>query len=92
VFISFAYLSYPSVEEFNDLSYGKYGRYIVKDGEVIVEIYMDKVWGVMCMFAKPLSKGIQFYALAGRPKAIFKNKNHGKSFYQKAYTKLYNYP
>ena len=91
VFISFVYLSYPSAEEFNDLSYGKYGRYIVKEGEVIVEVYMDKVWGVMCMFAKPLSTGIQFYALAGRPNAIFKNKNHGKSFYQKTYPKLYNY-
>src|SRR6218665_1103160 len=64
VFVSFSYLSYPSVEEFNDLSYGQYGLYIVKDGEVIVEIYMDKASGVMCMFAKPLSTGIQFYALS----------------------------
>ena len=34
VFVSFAYLSYPSEKEFNDTTYGKYGRYIIKKGEI----------------------------------------------------------
>src|SRR5687767_12514293 len=43
-FISFAYLSYPGVEEFNDLSYGRPAFYTIKDGDVIIEFYMDSAW------------------------------------------------
>lgn len=92
VFVSFSYLSYPSVEEFNDLSYGKYGRYVVENGEIIVELYMDNKYGIMFMFAKPVSTGIQFYASSFRRHALIKNRSTDGGFYKKDYTKLYNFP
>lgn len=91
VFISFAYLSYPSVEEFNDLSYGKYGRYILKDGEIIIEFYQNRQYGVMFMFAKSVPTGVQFYATAYKMKALIKNRSTDGGYYQKTYQKLYNY-
>lgn len=59
--MSFAYLSFRTKEEFNDLSYGKFGRYLIKNGEIKVEMYMDKQDGVIYMYAKPILLGIQFY-------------------------------
>lgn len=91
VFISFAYLSYPSIEEFNDLSYGKYGRYIAENGEITIEFYMNKQYGVMFMFAKPITSAIQFYATSFRRHALIKNKSTDGGFYKKEYTKLYNW-
>jgi hypothetical protein len=91
VFISFAYLSYPSAEEFNDLSYGKYGRYILKDGEIIIEFYQNRQYGVMFMFAKSVPTGVQFYATAYKMKALIKNRSTDGGYYKKDYPKLYNY-
>ena len=42
VFISFPYLSYPSHAEANDFIYGKFGYYIIKNGKIKIELYMDK--------------------------------------------------
>jgi hypothetical protein len=97
-FISFAYLSYPGVEEFNDLSYGRPAFYTIKDGQVIVEFYMDKAWGVMSMVARPSPTGIEFYKLTGGPDIKTKTKEKSannrtdNSFYKKVYTRLYNWP
>ena len=65
VFVSFPYLSYPNIQEFNDLTYGKYGRYVIKDGHIKIELYMNKQHGVMFMFAKPVLNGVQFYKTTG---------------------------
>jgi len=46
----------------------------------------------MSMVARPLSTGIEFYALAAKPDSKHKYKNRGKSFYKKDYTRLYNWP
>jgi hypothetical protein len=85
VFISFAYLSYPSVKEFNDLSYGKYGRYLLKDGEIIIEFYQNRQYGVMFMFAKPVLTGVQFYATAYKMNPLVKNKSTDGGYYKKDY-------
>lgn len=93
VFVSFSYLSYPGVAEFNDLSYGKFGRYRIEEGGILkVELYMDRQHGVMYMFAKPVSQDIQFYKTTGRGAGqvlkVTKTKKGG--FYRKGYVKLYN--
>ena len=49
------------MKELNDRGYGKYGYYIVKDGKIKIELYMNRQHGMMYMFAKPVSTGIQFY-------------------------------
>lgn len=40
VFVSHEYKNSPTEQECNDLSYGKWGMYSVKDDELIMEIYM----------------------------------------------------
>ncbi len=85
VFVSFPYLRHPTIEEFNDMTYGKYGRYIVKDGEIKIELYMNRQHGMMYMFAKPVSKGIQFYKTTGRGigQILKVSKTTDGGFYQK---------
>jgi len=92
VYISFAYLSYPTAEEFNDLSYGKYGRYVVKDGKITVEFYMNRQYGVMFMFATPVRTGVQFYATSGGMKPLFIERDTTGGYYRKDYTDLYTWP
>ncbi len=65
VFISFPYLSYPSHAEANDFIYGKFGYYIIKNGKIKIELYMDKWDGRMYKFARSVYNGIQFYKLSG---------------------------
>ena len=40
VFLSHEYKSFPTEQECNDLSYGKWGMYAVKGDELIMEIYV----------------------------------------------------
>lgn len=66
--VSFDYLSYPTEEQFNDFSYCRPAYYAIKDGQVIVEIYQDKAWGVMSMVARRLNNGgLEFYRLVNDP-------------------------
>ena len=92
MFVSFSYLSYPSVEEFNDLSYGKYGRYIIQDGKIKVELYMNKQYGMMYMYAKTTARGIQFYmsSATGMGGIFTRSRTTDGGDYRKAYTKFYN--
>ncbi len=83
VFISSTYLSYPKVGEFNDLSYGRYGRYMVKDNKITVEFYQNKQYGVMFMFAEIISTGIQFYATSYKMNALIKRKSKQGGYYQR---------
>lgn len=94
VFVSFPYQTYPKVHEFNDLSYGKYGRYIVKDGDIKIELYMNKQHGLMYMYAKPVNRGIQFYKTTGRGlgRILKVTRTTDAGFYRKDYTRLYNWP
>jgi hypothetical protein len=43
VFLSCGYCSYPTIEELNNLNYGDFGYYIIKDGEVKVEKFSSYV-------------------------------------------------
>lgn len=90
IFISFPYLSYPNNEEFNDLTYGKFGRYVVKDKEIKIELYMDKEDGMMYMFANPVANGIQFYKSTGTGvgEVLKVSKTTDEGFYRKDYAKL----
>jgi hypothetical protein len=66
--VSFDYLSYPTEEQFNDLSYCRPAYYTIKDGQVIIEIYQDKQWCVINMVARRLNNGgLEFYRLARDP-------------------------
>jgi hypothetical protein len=92
LFVSFPYLSYPGAKEFNDLNYGRYGRYIVKDGIIKTELYINKHDDMMYMFAKPVSNGIQFYKTTGRGigQVMKVSKGTDAGLYKKDYTLLYN--
>lgn len=94
IFWSFPYYSYPKEKEFNDLYYGKNGRYIVVDKKLQVEIFADKQSGIMYMFARPAADGIQFYKSTGRGlgKIMKVKRTTDGGFYRKAYTNLYNRP
>jgi hypothetical protein len=82
MFISFTYRNYPSVEEFNDLSYGQYGRYVIEEGKVKMEMLIDKQAGMMFLYAKPDEKGLTIYLATGRGKGLFNKKSKTYSFYQ----------
>ena len=88
VFVSFTYLSYPSKKELSDFSYGKYGRYIVDNEKIKVELYMDRQDGIMYMFARHVSDGIQFYKTSGRGigQIIKVTRTTDDGYYRKTYT------
>jgi|GEM_PF-1398532 len=92
VYISFAYLGYPTTAEFNDLGYGKFGRYLVNDNKITIEFYMGRQYGVMFMFAHPVPTGIQFYASSGSMRPLFVEKDTTGGYYRKHYANLYNWP
>jgi len=87
VFFSFLYGSYPSREEFKDSTYGKFGYYIVKDGIIKIELYMNKEYGMEYIYAKAAPKGIQFYKSTGRGmwQILKTNKTTDGGFYRKDY-------
>lgn len=93
VFISHPYLSYPSIEEFNDMTYGRWGYYIIKKGKIKIEYYTGKQHGMMYMFAKPVTTGITFYKTTGIGigQILKVSRDTGGVFYRKDYTKLYNW-
>ena len=61
-FVSDEYLSFPSEKEINDLSYGSYGFYIIKENELIIETYVhgfpSQFWYTYGRFQ---DDGIYFY-------------------------------
>lgn len=65
VFVSFPYLSFPNKVEFNNYSYGKFGRYIFNKNKIKIELFMDRRDGVMFMYAKVVNNGILFYKTTG---------------------------
>ena len=71
------------------MTYGKYGWYVIKDGEIIIEFYQNRQYGVMFMFAKTVSTGIQFYATSYNMNAKIKNKSTEGGYYQKKYTRKF---
>ena len=98
--VSFDYLSYPTVEQFNDFSYCRPAYYTIKDGQVIVEIYQDKVWNVQSMVARRLNNGgLEFYRLANAPDvkikqhdkdtSVNRKDNKPKGFFYKRETAFY---
>ena len=98
--VSFDYLSYPTVEQFNDFSYCRPAYYTIKDDQVIVEIYQDKQWNVMSMVARRLNNGgLEFYRLANDPDikirkndkdtSVNRKDNRPKGFFYKRETAFY---
>jgi hypothetical protein len=98
--VSFDYLSYPTAEQFNDFSYCRPAYYTIKDSQVIVEIYQDKVWNVQSMVARRLNNGgLEFYKLAKDPDvkirkndkdtSVNRKDNRPKEFFFKRETALY---
>lgn len=82
--VSFDYASYPTEEEFNDLIYCRPAYYIIKDEQVIVEIYQDKSSGVQCMVARRLNNGdLEFYRLANNPDPAIKKNDKDTSLNRK---------
>jgi hypothetical protein len=62
VFLSHEYISFPTEQEFNDLSYGKWGMYTVKEGELIMEIFVRGFPSVYWYnYAKIESEKLKFY-------------------------------
>lgn len=66
MFCSFQYLSLPSRQELEDTTYGKFGRYVIKDGKLKVELYQDNYDGYAFLYAYPVADGIQFYKSTSR--------------------------
>ncbi|MES2388280.1 MAG: hypothetical protein V4543_09785 [Bacteroidota bacterium] len=93
VFFSFAYLSCPATYQFNDLTYGKFGRYIVNGDEIKAELFMNRQYGIMYMYAKPVKNGIQFFKLSGRGigEKLMVTKTTEGGFYRKKYVSLNAY-
>lgn len=95
VFVSFPYLSYPSIEEINDLTYGRFGKYIIKNQKIVVEIY-DGVKNLVFLFYEPNKEqtGIIHYGSSRILNPLFNNplNKDVSEFYKKEYTKLYNWP
>jgi hypothetical protein len=98
--VSFDYLSYPSEEQFNDLNYCRPAYYTIKDDQVIIEIYQDKISNVMNMVARRLDNGgLEFYRLARDPDvkirkndkdtSVNRKDNRPNSFFSKRETALY---
>jgi hypothetical protein len=74
VFMSFEYLSYPTIEQINDYDYGHFGYYVIEKGKIKGEFYINRQYGVMYLFAKPIeNKAIQFYKITGRGLGKFLN-------------------
>lgn len=87
VFFSFSYLSIPNQKEFNDFSYGKFGRYIIqKDNIITIELYQDKYTGIEFLHAKKTENGIQFFSHGSRnPKCILNKRDTAGGNYEKRY-------
>lgn len=88
VYVSFAYLSYPTKKEFYDLSYGKFGRFIIEDSNKIkIELFMNREHGIMYMWARPTENGIQFYKTSGRGlgQILKVSRERDGGYYQKVY-------
>ncbi len=84
MFCSFQYLSQPNKKELQDTTYGKFGRYIIENGKLKVELYQDKHDGYAFLYAYPVSGGIQFYKSSSRG-WLFRNTTRTKEggYYQR---------
>jgi len=93
VFISFSYLSFPTEYEFNDLRYGKFGRYMIENGFIKIEYYTMINYGVEFMYAKPVPTGIQFFDSSnrnlGRRRLLRNSRNYYKNPPEGNYKKYY---
>jgi adenine C2-methylase RlmN of 23S rRNA A2503 and tRNA A37 len=85
VFFSFSYYGNPTNEQFNDSTYGKFGRYIIqKDSIITIELYQDRYTGIEYLHAKKTDEGIQFFSHGSRnPKWILNKKESSGGYYEK---------
>lgn len=86
MFCSFLYKSPPGWLELKDTTYGKFGRYVITDGNLKVELYQDNHDGYAFMYAYPVPDGIQFYKSSSRG-WLFRSSRRTKEggHYQKYY-------
>jgi len=61
VFFSYAYLSMPTNEQLNDLSYGYFEMYSVRKNKLIIEFWQPLMVGTIYHFAEIKKDEIRFY-------------------------------
>ncbi len=62
VFFSFSYLNYPTKQEYNDTTYGKFGKYIIQNDSIItIELYQDRYTGIEFLHAKKQNMEYSFF-------------------------------
>lgn len=85
MFISYPYKSYPSAEEFNDLSYGEYMRYVIEDGGRIKMEVVGNYNKLAFIYGKSYGDKIMTYVTRRDWK---KDRPQPRSVYQKKNTPL----